>query len=103
MIKGLVSFDTSKDEMSKLNEVVNLDSVYSLMGEIASVSSFEEKKDDIFKTFEKELGRTMSSMELEIINGWLSSGASEEIVLQIKLSMNGVKKGLKQWMMLINI
>lgn len=81
MIKGLVSFDTSKDEMSKLNEVVNLDSVYSLMGEIASVSSYEEKKDDIFKTFEKELGRTMSSMELEIINGWLSSGSSEEIVL----------------------
>lgn len=81
MIKGLVSFDTSKDEMSKLNEIVNLDSVYSLMGEIASVSSFEEKKDDIFKTFEKELGRTMSSMELEIINGWLSSGSSEEIVL----------------------
>lgn len=81
MIKGLVSFETSKDEMSKLNEVVNLDSVYSLMGEIASVSSFEEKKDDIFKTFEKELGRTMSSMELEIINGWLSSGSSEEIVL----------------------
>ena len=81
MIKGLVSLESAKDEMSKLNEVVNLDNVYGLMGEIASSSSFEEKKDDIFKVFEKELGRTMSSMELEIINGWLSSGSSEEIVL----------------------
>lgn len=81
MIKGLVSLESAKDEMSKLNEVVNLDNVYGLMGEIASSSSFEEKKDDIFKVFEKELGRTMSSMELEIINGWLTSGSSEEIVL----------------------
>ena len=54
MIKGLVSLESAKDEMSKLNEVVNLDNVYGLMGEIASSSSFEEKKDDIFKVFEKE-------------------------------------------------
>ncbi|MBQ8659756.1 MAG: DnaD domain protein [Bacilli bacterium] len=81
MIKGLVSLDSVKDEMSKLNEVVNLDAVYELMGEIISVKTEEVKKDDLFKVFEKELGRMMSSMELEIINGWLVSGTSEELIL----------------------
>ena len=81
MVKGLVSLDSVKDEMSKLNEVVNLDAVYELMGEIVSVKTEEVKKDDIFKVFEKELGRMMSSMELEIINGWLVSGTSEELIL----------------------
>ena len=41
----------------------------------------EEIKEDVFKVFERELGRTMSSMELELINGWLVSGTTEEIIL----------------------
>ena len=36
---------------------------------------------NLFSLFEQELGRTISSMELELINGWLSNGTSEELVL----------------------
>ena len=41
----------------------------------------EEVKVDIFKAFEQELGKTISSMELEIMNAWLTTGYSEELIL----------------------
>lgn len=81
MIKGLVSLESVKDIENRLNEVVMLDGVYSSILDKTSDGVKEEVKEDIFKVFERELGRPMSSMELEIINGWLISGTPEEIVL----------------------
>lgn len=81
MLKGLVSLDSVKDLDSRFNEVVNLDKVYDAASESIESDAKEETKEDIFKTFEKELGRTISPMELEMINGWLATGTSEEIVL----------------------
>lgn len=81
MLKGLVSLDSVKDLDSRFNEVVNLDKVYDVASESIESDAKEETKEDIFKTFEKELGRTISPMELEMINGWLATGTSEEIVL----------------------
>lgn len=81
MLKGLVNLETTKDVENRLNEIVKLDGVYDSIIENNSLLVSAETKDDIFKVFESELGRTMSSMELEIINGWLSSGTPEEIIL----------------------
>ena len=81
MLKGLVSLDSVKDLDSRFNEVVNLDKVYDVASESIESDTKEETKEDVFKVFEKELGRTISPMELEMINGWLAVGTSEEIVL----------------------
>lgn len=81
MMKGLVTLESVKDVENRLNEVVRLDGVYSSIIEDTEVEVKKEVKEDIFKVFERELGRTMSSMELELINGWLISGTPEEIVL----------------------
>ncbi len=81
MIKGLVNLETVKDLENRLNEVVRLDGVYASIIEESEVEAKEEVKVDVFRTFEKELGRTMSPMELELINGWLISGTSEEMIL----------------------
>ena len=81
MLKGLVSLDSVKDLDSRFNEVVNLDKVYDVASESIESDAKEETKEDVFKVFEKELGRTISPMELEMINGWLAVGTSEEIVL----------------------
>lgn len=81
MIKGLVSLESVKDIENRLNEVVRLDGVYASIIENTEAETKEEVKVDIFRTFEKELGRTMSPMELELINGWLVSGTSEEMIL----------------------
>lgn len=81
VLKGFVTLESVKDEMSRFNEIVNLDGLYREILEMEEVCSQEEEKEDLFKTFEKELGRTISSMELELINGWLISGVSEELIL----------------------
>lgn len=81
MVKGLVTLESVKDIENRMNEVVKLDGVYDFIVESTIEELTEEVKDDIFKTFEKELGRTMSPMELELINGWLISGTPEELIL----------------------
>lgn len=81
MIKGLVSLESVKDIENRLNEVVVLDGVYSSVIDNTISETKEEVKEDIFKIFERELGRTISSMELELINGWLISVTPEELIL----------------------
>ena len=50
-----------------------------------------EKKTSLFDTFESELGRTLSPMEYEIINGWLQECSEEIILLALKEAIyNGV-------------
>ena len=41
----------------------------------------EDAKEDIYFVFEKEFGRTLSSMDCEIINAWIENGFSEELIL----------------------
>lgn len=80
-LKGLVSLDSVKGADRRFNEVVNLNNVYDYALEELDNETKKEQKEDIFKVFERELGRTISSMELELINGWLVSGTSEEMIL----------------------
>ena len=81
MVKGLVNIQSCKDLENRMQEVVTLCGVYDCICDDVEECSQEEVKSDIFKTFEQELGRTISSMELEIINGWLASGTPEELIL----------------------
>ena len=81
MIKGLVTLESVKDDQSRYNEVVSLDGVYKSVLETTEKDRKMNVQTDIFRSFESELGRTMSPMELEIINGWLDIGISEEIIL----------------------
>lgn len=81
MIKGLVTLKSVKDDQSRYNEVVSLDGVYKSVLETTEEDRKMDVQTDIFRSFESELGRTMSPMELEIINGWLDIGISEEIIL----------------------
>ena len=81
MLKGLINIESTKDLDNRMQEVVTLCGVYDFICDDVEEFSKEEVKIDVFKTFEKELGRTISSMELEMINGWLSTGTPEELIL----------------------
>ncbi len=81
MVKGLVNIESCKDLENRMQEVVTLCGVYDFICDKVEENTQEEVRTDIFKTFEQELGRTISSMELELINGWLSSGVPEELIL----------------------
>ena len=56
MAKRLIKVDAEKDDLGKT-------------------------KDDIYQVFEREFGRTLSTMDYEIINAWIDGGYSEELII----------------------
>ncbi len=79
--KNLISIKSIKDENNKLTEIISLDEFYKNILEIIEEKNEVIKENNIFETFENELGRTLSPMEYEIINGWLSTNTSEELII----------------------
>ena len=80
--KGIISIDIVK--INKIsNEVINLDLLYEKLAFsiINENKSSENKNENLYEKFQKELGRAIYPMEYEIINNWLDSGNSEELIL----------------------
>ncbi len=78
--KKIIKVETIKDIEGRMIERVNLDNFYNMIGEEEKEVTKKEIKTDIYSTFEKEFGRTLSGMEYEIINAWLEKGFSEELI-----------------------
>lgn len=79
MEKGFLSIELIKVNNVR-NEVINLDLMYEKIAFII-MKKENTKETNIFETYEKELGRALSPTEYEIINSWLDSGYSEELIL----------------------
>lgn len=79
--KKLIQIDIKKNSSSKLEEYVNLDLFYNKV--FLKMIDVKEEKDDsnIYSIFERELGRSLSPIEYELINGWLECNYKEEIIL----------------------
>lgn len=79
--KKLIQIDIKKNSSSKLEEYVNLDLFYNKV--FLKLIDVKEEKDDsnIYSIFERELGRSLSPIEYELINGWLECNYKEEIIL----------------------
>ena len=95
--KGFISVEVSKNEKGFMEEVVILDNFYNKlkMYLLDDLNKEEEKaKDntDIFEVIEKEFGRTLSSMEYEIIKAWRDSNISDELITEAlrEAVLNGV-------------
>ncbi len=74
--KKYIGIDVTQDK-DKVIEKVNLNMFYDrlLLNE-----KIETHESDIYALFEKELGRTLSSFEYELINKWIENGTSEETI-----------------------
>ena len=59
-------------------EKINLDPFYDRL--LLNSDTTKTNENDIYQLFERELGRTLSSFEYELINKWLESGISEETI-----------------------
>ena len=79
--KKLIDVKTSKDIEGRLIECVSLDRFYEEISEEEKEQKKSEIKTDIYAEFENEFGRTITSMEYEIINAWLSHNYSEELII----------------------
>jgi len=79
IMKGLIVIESKKDSDNKITELVNIDNIYKMV----ELEENNKNKDnsDIFLVFEKELGKPLSSYELETINGWIESGTSEDLII----------------------
>lgn len=78
---GLVELEACKDDKNRCCEVISLEPMYHQIYEQKEKKREAKKKETIFDLFQKELGRSISPMEYEIINAWLEKGFSEELVL----------------------
>ena len=82
---SLSNKDILKIELKKINnirqEFINIDPLYNKLSYFI-INEETKENTNIYDTFEKEFGRTLSPMEYEIINGWLNDGMNEEIVVQ---------------------
>lgn len=80
-IKKLLEIKLIKNSSNKLEEQISLDLLYNkVFMQIIDVKE-EEDKSNIYSVFESELGRTLSPIEYELINGWLECNYKEEIIL----------------------
>lgn len=62
---------------NKIVEKINLTPLYD---RLALNVREKEKTTDIYALFERELGRTLSSFEYEMINKWLEMGIKEDLI-----------------------
>ena len=79
--KKLIQIVLKKNSSSKLEEYISLELFYNkVFLQLIDVEK-ENCSDNIYSTFEKELGRSLSPIEYELINGWLEYNYKEEIIL----------------------
>lgn len=96
--KGIVSIVVKKNGSSKkMEEFISTDLFYEkmrgvLLGGTNRANGKREEQTDLFSMFEKEFGRTLSSMEYEIIRGWVSDDMPSDLVREAlrEATYNGV-------------
>ena len=88
--KGLIKIELKNNNNNIQEEVVNLDGLYEKIA-LSMMDNIEEKETTIYDTFEKELGRTLSPIEYEILGEWLNENSEEILLLALKeATYNGV-------------
>ena len=86
--KGFIKVEVVKNEKGIMEELIILDGFFDKLTLIALDDVNKEDKVDvenstIFELIEKEFGRTLSSMEYEIIKAWLEQGFSEDLIKEV--------------------
>lgn len=91
--KKIISIDLITNSKGLKEEYISLELLYDKIINIyLDVKEETNESADIYSAFEKELGRTLSPMEYEIIKGWVMDKFSDElIILALKEAVyNGV-------------
>ena len=80
--KNILLILMEKNDSGILEEKVDISLFYDIIfSNILNNKDEEKKEKDLYDTFEKEFGRTLSPMEYEIINSWLEQGINRELIL----------------------
>lgn len=90
--KNIITLSMEKNEEQKIEEIVNLDTFYNSIVNESNNKVKKNNENNVFEAFEKEFGRPLSPMELEIINGWLNDNIPLELIMGAlkEATFNGV-------------
>lgn len=93
--KGFIKVDVIKNEKGLMEETLILDDFFNKLSlmTIDDINNNPDEADtDIFDIIQKEFGRTLSTMEIEIIKAWLENNISVDLIKEaLKESVyNGV-------------
>ena len=98
--KGIINIKVENNKSGKKQEYIYLEFLYLkliniVLDETEETETGNSKNNDIFSLFEQELGRTISSMEIEIIKEWLDSYEEELIKEALKEAIYNDVRNLK--------
>lgn len=83
MVDNLIGKDCIKIDLVgqglKKEEWISVDPLYKKLA-LCLASDDDSNETNLYSEFEQEFGRTLSPMEYELINGWLSNGSTEEVI-----------------------
>ena len=78
--KNILKVKTEKNSDGKICEKISLEEFYRTINDEQKKDIKKKTKEDIFSIFEQKFGRTLSGMDYEIINAWITNGFSEELI-----------------------
>lgn len=82
--KNIIEIKLETNKLGKKEEYIYIDVLYKkLYGLILGEKDFDEELSSdkgIYLKFETELGRTITPVEVELINEWIKDGVTEEII-----------------------
>ena len=95
--KGYITLDVIKGVSNILEEVINLDNFYEKISMFLidnSLKEVDENQDEILKYIEKQLGRPLSSIEIETVNSWKENNLDDSLIKEaLRIALNdGVYK-----------
>ena len=94
--KGLIRVEVIKNDKGYMEEMIILDDFYNKLSLVimddVNESKSDSSKSDVFEIIEKEFGRTLSPIEIEIIRTWLDNNFSEDLIKEAlkEATFNGV-------------
>ncbi len=88
--KGYLTLEVRNSDANVLEEVINLDNFYEKISTLViNNSKAEDDDNDILPFIEKELGRTLNSIEIETINGWVANKINKDLIKEaIKIALD---------------
>lgn len=94
--KKFIRVESKKNDKGIMEEFIIMDDFYSKLTLITidevNKETNDASKSDIFEVIQKEFGRTISSIEYEIIKAWIESGINESVIKEAvkEATFNGV-------------
>lgn len=81
--KKLISIQMEKNDSGILEERVDVSSFYDIIfSKFINESDNEEENSNLYDSFEREFGRTLSPMEYDIINSWIEAKIDKELIIE---------------------